>query len=300
MFFKIKLQSLFKISAINFVLTVLFYSSLTFTSFAQTHTSPKWIKSKGHAQGTDIAEMKTKALINARANALKEVGIIINTSELSIKSESNKNLTDFYTQFAESNTHGLIIEERNVKYGRVTPIDSAEDENTVYKIDVEIEALVAVSKDEPDEGFKVILESNREVYEEGEPVILTVNSSRDGFLTIFDVYNDTLNVLYPNATDKNDTIKANISFIFPTTEAYSITLKTIAGRKSSEETFIAVVTKEYEPFPNINEMIIEGKYLKLKRDVLTTYAKWLYDIPMNKRSADTKVIRVIKKEKNKE
>lgn len=266
-------------------------------AFAQPKLAPQWIKGKGTAQGTDLIDMRYKAINAARADALKQAGIIFKRTDVALKKEMPHTLTDFYVYFAESMTRGLILDERNIKVSHPIPIDSADDGyGSLYKIDVSLEALIAIQNDEPDPIFDVKIYTDRDVYNENEPVNITVTSTYDGYLTIISIENDSLTVIFPNSLSPNNFVKSNDLFKFPPVNSYALTLQVIPGRKYSEITFVAIVTKEDVPFMPLEVAKYNGRYLKLKQAQLTNYAKWLYKIPINKRNSDIKVVYVISKE----
>lgn len=261
---------------------------------AQNESKSKWVTGKGSAQGTNFAEMRLAALNSARADALKQLGIVIVATDIALKSEFGHTLTDFYTKFAESSTKGLILEERNVKVSHPIPLENQGDVlSGAYKVDVSLEALVAIQTGEPDPGFDVKLEANRHSYVENEPVHLTITSTRSGYLTLFAIENDSLTLIFPNSLNPDNFINANVSFDFPPKGVYKLTLQTKPGQKKSVVTFVATVSKDDIPFSIIEEAKYQGKHLKLKQALLTHYARWLYKIPIDKRSSDYKAVEVI-------
>lgn len=278
-----------------FLIFGLVFLGIFFQSFAQQKSSTQWISGRAVEVGTDIDAMREKAKANALSNAAQQAGISIEEATFWTVTETDKQITDSFTKIAEAKTKGEVIDLRNVKVIGPTAIaDTLDAFQTKYKIEVQLEALVFTPHGEPDKSFKVELTTNRKTYKEYEPVILTITSTKDGFLTLFHIYYDTVSVLFPNAIDRNDTIKANQIFMFPPTGAYDFQLYVPPGKKSSEEIFIAVVTKEHIPFPNIKEIKIEGKKLKLKQELTKAYARWLCDIDVDKRASDKEVVRVEK------
>lgn len=225
----------------------------------------------------------------ARANALEQAGIVVNSSTLSLKSEGNSQLIDFFSEFAESNARGLILDEKDVHFDRPDPLDST---YTIYRETAHLEALVAAPQGQPDPAFQVTLSSLRDTYNEYEPVTLNITPTEPGYLTILDIHCDSINVLFPNVIDKNIYISANTDFVFPPGKAYSMELETQKGESSSFDIIIAVVTKDSVPFPNISSTELHGSRLVIAEKSLTTYAKWLYTMPMDRRSADSKAITV--------
>ncbi len=258
---------------------------------AQTTSAGRWYSGTGSAAGKDMEKIRSEALNRARADALQKAGIEVNSATLSLKSEDNAKLIDFFSEFAESNARGLILDEKGVHFDRPVPLDST---YTIYRITVTVQALVTAPQGSPDPAFEVTLKSDRETYMEYEPVSLKIRATEPGYLTILDIHGDSLNVLYPNGIDRDNYIRANSEFDFPPGQAYSMELETANGASSSADILIAVVTKDDVPFPNITAMGLEGSRLKVAEKSLTTYAKWLYRIPLDRRAADSKAVEVRK------
>jgi len=263
---------------------------------AQMGSTPQWITGRGSASGTDLEAMRVTALNNARFDALKHAGVFIASSEVALKSESAVGITDFYSRFAESSTRGLILDERNLKISdpfRISPPTG--NANMVYRIDVSIDGLVALQQGEPDPGFEVKLESDRDIYQEDDPVELRVSTTKIGYLNIFMIEGDSLTVVFPNLVDKNNRISPDKLFKFPSNDVYSMELEPRPNQKSTQEMFVAVVTRDSVAFPNLYEARLDNRWLKLKQGMLTMFATWLYKIPVHTRSADTKVLEVVAK-----
>ncbi len=242
---------------------------------------PKWQRGVGTAVGSDIEAIRSKALENARLDALSKAGIMVSAGDTRVVSESGNELTDFYARFAESSTRGIILEERVIHEGELQKIDG-----TTYKMEIEIDANVAVQQGEPDPSFTVSLNSSRQIVKEGEPFVLTVTSTKAGYLTIFNVYRDSISVVFPNAVDKKNSIEGNRTFVFPPNKAYDLTLTLPRGRSTSSEMFIAVVTEDDVAFPNLDDLKFNNDALQLKSSQLNLYSKWLYEIPLQKRASD--------------
>ena len=160
---------------IMFVRGCIFVFLILPSSFILFAQEPQWRNGKGSAEGTDTKQIRVDAINDARANAMKQAGIDIRANDVLVKTEANQQLTDFYSKFAETSTKGIILEERNLKVGEAKRVSENSD---VYKIEVELEALVAPQNGEPDAGFEVTISTKKEVYIEEEPVEFTITSSR--------------------------------------------------------------------------------------------------------------------------
>ena len=257
----------------TFSVLFIFFGTLLFAQ-------PQWQHGRGSAVGTDIEAIRMKALNNARADALSKAGVTVTAGDTRLLSETENTFTDFYAKFAESSTKGIILEEKIIREG-----DAKRIEGTTYKIEIEIDAKVALQQGEPDPAFSVTLESSKQLVKEGEPFTLTVTSTKAGYLTIFNVYQDSLSVVFPNSIDRVNLIEGNKPFIFPPHKAYELEMALPNGKTTSSEMFIAVVTTENIPFPNLEQIKFTNGAIGLRSEQLNVYAQWLYKISLNKRCA---------------
>lgn len=259
--------------------------------FAQNSYIENWYDGNGTAAGSDIEKIHAEALNRARSDALKKAGIEVTSGTLLLKSGGENKLIDFFSEFVETNSRGLILDER-VSFEKPEPVDSS---YTVYRLTAHVHALVGLQKGEPDPSFEVKLLSDRNTYSEYEPATITVKTTKPGYLTILDVHGDSMDVLFPNSIDRNNYISPNTEFVFPPTRAYTLTFETEKGEVSSTDMIIAVVTTDSIPFPNIQKRALEGSKLTLAKKPMTSYARWLLNIPSNRRCLDWKLIQVEKK-----
>lgn len=286
-----------KINAKYAFFTIILLANVLFAqNNNQAAIEPRWVKGVGsEVSKTFDPSIYDQALNKARADALRQLGVTIKAGEYRQKTEDSQALTDFYSSFAESSTRGIIIDERNIKKSKPEQITPEGSDIPFFKVTVEIEALVAAQVVDPDPTFKVSLEAERDVYVEREPVIFKINSTQDGFLTIFNIKNDTLNVVFPNKLMPKNQIKANVQFQFPAEKSrLRLRLLPNSGQQKSDEMFVAIVTKENIPFDE--GAIVTGK-VPMKQAMLSAYAQWLYKISPDRRCSDTKVISVTKKNK---
>lgn len=277
----------------SLLLTVLLMITIVFVSSVrlQTLSGGQWYTGTGSAAGKDMERIKVEALNRARADALRKAGVEVNSGIFSLKSEENGSLIDFFSEFSESNARGLILDEKEIRFDRPEPLDSS---YTVYRATAHVSALVATPRGRPDPSFEVSLIASRNTYKAYEPVTLHIRSTQPGYLTILDVHGDSLNVLFPNVIDRDNHISANTDFVFPPGKAYSLELETVKGEATSSDMFVAIVTKENIPFPNIEEIGLDQSVLGVAEKGLTTYAMWLYRIPSDRRAADSKLVEVQK------
>jgi hypothetical protein len=269
---------------------------ITNVIFAQpkNEIQPRWVKATGVGFAKEPNKAFDDAINKARANALKELGITIKAGEYRQKTEDNESLVDFYSSFSESSTRGLIIEEKIVNKTKPEIVQLEGSDEYLTKVQVDIEALVAPQVIDPDPTYKVEVFTERIVYNEMEPVQFRIFATKDGYLTIFNIKNDTLNVIFPNQMLKDNFVKGGDTIYFPPKKSkLRLRLLTSPGQARSDEMFIAILTKENIPFDE--GKLVENSKVKFKQAQLSAYAKWLYQISPDRRTSDIKVLSVVKK-----
>ncbi len=269
----------------------IFFLMLSFSLYAQE--KGMWVKGKASVFGTDFGKMQIDAVKRARADGLNQAGIVVSASSYRVQTETNKAMNDYYSQFTEATSRGIIIKERNIKISDPVRVSkaSAKDER-IFQIDAELEALVIIPEGSTDPGFSVHVQTKRTSYRETEPIQLEITASKDGFVTIFHVKNDTIQIPFPNGLSKNNKIQAKKRFNFPSD--YELYLTVDGNEKSSNEEFIVVVTKEEFPVMEMGDVKIIGDELILPKLTLTELSRWLAEIPLNQRTMDHKILTVVK------
>ena len=279
-----------------FIVFIIFFAN----QCALAKQKEEWIHVEATEIGTDLKVMKDKALAKARKIALKQAGIQLSVSTLSISSAINKKkINDSFLSISESCTKGLIIDEKNIVIQdpvRVNLFTPPNDESILYQIKVELDILLAYIMDDPDYGFSVAIKSDKNSYKEKESVILYINSTRSGYLTLFNINHNLISVIFPNDISKDNYIYSNKTFVFPPTDIYSLELTLPENENVSNEIFVAVVTKKNIPFlfdSNKNFINNSADGVNIHNDQLINYSKWLYKIPVNLRCTDTIVLQLI-------
>lgn len=253
----------------------------------------RWVRGKASSFGTDLKRMQAEAVKRARADALNQAGIVVSASSFRVQTESNMQMNDYFSQFIEATSRGIITQERNIEISDPVRLTKASSKNEMqYQIDAQLEAFIVIPEGTADPGFTVKVKSTRTTFRESEPVELEITSSKDGFLTIFHVKNDTIQMAFPNALSRNNKIQAKKKFIFP--RDYELYLTVEGDEKTSNEEFIVVVTKEEIAFAEIGDAKIVGDELMLPKLSLINLSQWLFSIPLQQRTIDHVVLSAVK------
>ncbi|NUN70808.1 MAG: DUF4384 domain-containing protein [Bacteroidetes bacterium] len=270
-----------------FLLTFLF----VLTAAAQEKGS--WVTGKATAYGTDIAKMQADAVKRARADALNQAGIVVSASSFRVQSESNTAMNDYYSQFTEATSRGIITQERNIAVSdpvRVT--GSSKGTDKVFQVTAELEAYVVIPEGTTDPAYTVTVKTSRTSYRESEPVLLEITASKDSYITIVNVKNDSIQVPLPNVLLKENAAKAKKSFLFP--NGFELYLTVDEGEKSGTEEFIIIATREPVPVMQRENGAIIGGELVLPKLTMTELSQWLASIPLHQRCIAHTVLTVVK------
>ena len=253
----------------------------------------QWVKGKASTFGTDFKTMQIEALKRARADALNQAGIVVSASSFRMQTETNKNLSDYYSQFTEASSRGIILQQRNIKISDPVRLSQrSEKDDIIFQTDAELEAYVVIPEGQVDPGFSVAVQSAKTTVRENDPVQLKITSSMDGYVTLLQVKNDTIQIAFPNGLSRNNKIEAKKSLIFPTD--YELYLTVDDGAQTSSEEFIIVVTKEDIPLLTINDAKIRGDELVLAKLTLTDLSQWLFKLPLDQRATAHTILTVVK------
>lgn len=133
---------------------------------------------------------------------------------------------------------------------------------------------------EPDPDFYIAVNGLKSVYFAGEPLIFDVKSYQDCYMKIFLLENENLGyLLYPNAFDRNQKIKANQVFSIADSPYYEFILQKNNQLPKEINRLVFVFTKTERP---INEEETSRKEIE----------KWIAKIPNDQKFLHFSVIEI--------
>ncbi len=253
-----------------------------------------WVESTGEAVVENITpdEARQLAINRARISAIE--------SKTGVRVHGGTLVKDYQllSDMVQTLSQGYIIDENIIKWeqgvfpliplnkggqgvvggeGVVLPL-------TTYK--VQLSACVA-GVGEKDPYFKVDAKLNKPVFIEGDEAIITVKTSRDAYLHIFNLTaDDRISPIAPSAILPIIPIKANKEFKFPP-EGFGLLMSVIKDKKRSSECFIIVATKEPYDFIGINK--------KTERLTVPEFYRNIIKIPSNAKAEEMLVYEVVAK-----
>jgi hypothetical protein len=142
-------------------------------------------------------------------------------------------------------------------------------------------------KERTDKDFQVHVHLNRSSYENGDEVILTVTSTRDSYLYIYNVDMDFRAALIaPNKYVPSVRVKAGEAWVYPSdalrAKGLRATARLLPGSSVSAETIRVVASKAALPssliFLTHQQPITQPPFFEVLRALLALDVEWVEDV----------------------
>ena len=203
-------------------------------------------------------------------------GIEISGRILNFQAENqNQILIDNFSSITQQTAQGIIIEKEILKDEIISK------ENQLLKV-VTIKLKVEKQKGEKDPSFQITSNLNREYFKDGEEMELSVESSKDCYLTILNICsNDSVYVIYPNKFRNDNFIKSGELFQLPNSNDKKMGLyfpvNLLPYKNDDFEMIKVIATKQKIDFSSAYSFSAYGTY----QSTLVDLQKWLLQIPRN-------------------
>ena len=269
------------------------FFSFLFAIFSPCWAQPKeapydtvWVKATGEAmtQYLSVEEAKRQAYWQACENAVSNHAVNLRVTATRTTREGSGGLQDSFFRLLNTQTQGIIIDAEKRNYAQ-RPV-SGED---FAKIIVTVHLKLAIPKSKRDDSFGLKVDlNNKEVFREGEEIILQVRATQDSYLTLFNVSSDsTVLLLCPNQYIASNTLPANKDVQFPSEDDRKRGIRLVAtvskSTKLIQETIVAIATRFPPRFSDslITNELDEGLFAF----EMTFFAmnRWLASIPLEQR-----------------
>jgi hypothetical protein len=242
---------------------------------------------------TDItmAEARQRVIDDALAEAVRQVvGTKIDATEQRTTAQSGESLDDRFLSVVQTQASGRVTDYK-VAAEDVEKVPAGA--MTLQYLVLKVDATVVPERGIADPAFTVSLSVNRPVYTDtGDPrtsdnIVATVRATQDGYLTLFGVSADDVQVLLPNRLVRDGKLVAATPLIFPSPEQQQryglvLTAQVPKGRTKATELIAAVLTKKPIPFTGASEADVGG--VETVRGTLTALNRWLVNIPRGDRA----------------
>ncbi|MCD6181355.1 MAG: DUF4384 domain-containing protein [Candidatus Cloacimonetes bacterium] len=203
-------------------------------------------------------------------------GIEISGRVVGIQAENQDEiLINNFSSITQQTSQGIITEKELLKDEIISK------ENQLLKV-ITIKLKVENQEGEKDPAFEITANLNREYFKNGEELELTVNSSKDCYLTILNICsNDSVYVLFPNNYRKDNFVKSGENFKLPNAEDKRIGLyfpvNLLPNKNEDFEIIKVIATKQKIDFSSVYSFSAYGTY----QTALNDLQNWLLKIPRN-------------------
>ncbi len=197
-----------------------------------------WVESIGEAAVENITpdEARQTAINRARISAIE--------SKTGVKVHGGTLVKDYnlMADIIQTLSQGYITDEKIIKWEQGS-YQEREDKAPITTYKVRLKACVA-GVGEKDPYFKVDAKLNKPIFIAGDEAVITIKTSRDSYLNIFNLTaDDRVSLIAPSNTLPIIPVKANKEFQFPP-DGFGLLMSVIKDKKRSSECFIIVATKE--------------------------------------------------------
>jgi hypothetical protein len=237
-------------------------------------------------QNITLVEARQKALEKAREDILIQTQRVVANITTRYIAEHNQITYDDFANFTKEISRALItkeeiIEDPPLSYERLEGSDKF-----VYKKRVVLEAWLKEVKGEPDPAFQVVLKTDRSAYHQSEPLKMKVSSTKDCYITIFNLFaNDSMKVIFPHQFHPDNFLKANTELSIPSaTESWSLPLYLLPGREQDTEALLIIATKENILF-NVAENLNTETFFSFP-SALQNINRWLIEMAAEEYTQD--------------
>jgi hypothetical protein len=219
-------------------------------------------------------EARVKAIAQACRSAVEfHSGVEINSRTFSFLSESNNIVIDSFSSITNQLSTGIITEKILLSENVISVGDILAK---VVRLRVKVENQKGVH----DPYFNIEVRLNREYYQSGEGLQLTLKSTKNCYITVFNISsNDSVYILFPNQYQKTNFLKAGDTFTMPNGEALNLGLTyrvgLLPGKEQDVELIKIIATKQRMDFTSFYTMSAFGTYQAAHNSL----QKWLIKIP---------------------
>lgn len=233
------------------------------------------------------------AIKRAQAEAVRRVvGTEVQAERMSSSVESGQERVERFAQIVRTGASGRVVKSEVLNAKMVTR------GGTLFYL-VRIRAAVVPEEGQADPSFEVDIslnEKDRVYLDRGRPadsqeLVARFHTSKDAYLTVFNVTPDTIRVVWPNSRLPETFVPADSTVAFPPPEMRRLGLRwrvnVPAGEQEVTERILVVATKKKIPFQPIPNYEVTGGQLKTAGTNLEALNRWLVEIPLNQRTVTT-------------
>lgn len=279
----IKIKLYLSLSLVLFI-AVLF----PFNLFSQKEIS---VTARGSYEARDLTleEVRNKAIDEAKKNAMVKAGISENVkvSDFLYTFEDDEKFKEIFQSFVSTETGAEIMVEEVKEINR----DINEFGNIL--IEVEISAIVYKHEEKKDPALIIKVDGIKELYLEDDPLDFSFTASKDGYLKIFNVTDETAFILYPYDDPAYGYLKDDPERIFIKNEKVHFPVN-----QNMDGYYFGIDNETKEKEYNLLIFVFTKEYIPYMEEFkVNNIMKWIYQIPLEDRVVEQYGI-VVKRKSN--
>ena len=241
-----------------------------------------WYKVKGRVSLENLTVQKASRLAQniACRSAIEDYsGVKVSSNSSYILGDSKGMKIDQYSQIIESASDGLILQKEILNEETITIED---DKYKSYYFEVTLKVKVGKQSGLSDPRFKLKTSLNRERFQHGDEMFISVKPSMDCYVTILNYQADeTVAILFPNKIIPNNFVKAGEKLLLPNDEQrkkFRLRVGLLPDRDEDLERIKVFATKDDIPFTTLSSVSSLGTYESTTNEIID----WIIDIPKDK------------------
>jgi hypothetical protein len=277
------------------------YIALILLLCATVASAGQWVVGKSMVPMTNrtLEEAQSEALQAALQEAMESAGIELSGGTTLITSSSSDRLHLFqgFVDCISAQASGRILEKKDIQYSYPTTKDPEGKEQIWCQASVS--AYVEPDTKPADPTFSMELATDREVYRDGEPMVITITATKPCWVTIFNLYGDnTVGVVSPNKIWGNPRLEARKAAEFPPAEIRKgmgdLTVTLRPECVSDDEMLMAVAVKDSSYLFDANYTDLNCREIPSYEAALERINRWIMTIPRDQRAQAMTLYNIVK------
>jgi len=227
------------------------------------------------ARDLTLEEVKNRAIDEAKKNAMFQAGIAENVqvSDFLYTFEDDQKFKEIFQSFVSTETGAEIMVQEVKELKR----DINEFGNIL--IEVEISATIYKHTDKKDPSFVIKVEGIKEDYVEDDPLDFSFTPSKDGYLKIFDVTDESAFILYPYHDKAYSYMNDDPERVFRKNEKVHFPVNS-----NMEGYYFGIDNEEKEKEYNLLIFVFTKDNVPFMDEVkVNNIMKWIYQMPLDER-----------------
>lgn len=239
-----------------------------------------------------LPEAKDRALALARSKVIAKAypQYSLRATDTRLTQEDNEGYNDFFSRLVRREITAVIVQEEEPRYDF---LELAEGELQVI---CTLRAKVAPNNSPRDSGFKVYVrllngeDQEATTFLEGDEMILEIRSTRECYLTVFNIYSDgTVSALVPNTLMPDNRLIQGEIVQVPSErqrkqQGIRFRVSLPKDRDILHESIQVVATLDERPFVSFKTSELGGSFLPTFESAWEELNAWLIQIPADRRA----------------